>query len=398
MSSQALLDLHRQFVLQTYAGTDLVLVRGEGPHVWDADGRQYLDFTSGITVCSLGHCHPRVTQAIQRQAATLVHVSNLFVNDQAVRLAALISQRSFNGRVFFCNSGAEANEGLLKFARKWGSTRGGRYEVICMEHGFHGRTIATLAATDKPAIREGFGPLPPGFVFVPYNDLAAVDRAITEKTGAVLTECVQGEGGVRPAERDFLQGLRGLCDKHDLLLLFDEVQTGIGRTGELFAFQHYDVTPDAMSLAKALGNGFPLGAVVIARQWEAVLGVGSHATTFGGTALACAAGLATLEAIEADHVLANTRAMGAYLADGLLGLAKRHPGVIREVRGLGLMLGLQLASDEQVKAVIANARRHGLLLLSAAGAVVRVYPPLTITQAQVDDGLARLATALGELP
>jgi len=384
---------HRQFVLSTYS-PELVFVRGQGCHLWDAAGRRYLDFGAGISVCNLGHCHPVVTEAIQRQAARLVHVSNLYANDQAPALARELVARAFDGRVFFANSGAEANEGLIKFARRWGSTRE-RHEIVCMEHSFHGRTLATLMATDKPAIRQGFAPDMPGFHHVPYNDLAALAAAIGPRTAAVLLEPIQGEGGLTPATPAFIHGARELCDRHGILLLFDEVQCGMGRTGRWFAGQHYGVTPDAMSLAKALGNGFPIGAFVVARKHEAVLGAGSHATTFGGTALACAAARAVLAAMEAEEVLFNTQRVGAHFQGGLLGLARRHAG-IREVRGVGLMLGMEL--DRPVAPVAKRCQERGLLVLTAGEKVLRFLPPLTVTPELVDEALAILDQALGEHP
>ncbi len=394
MASKEILDLQNEYLIPTYAA-DLVLSKGQGARVWDADGREYLDFTSGISVCNLGHCHPVVTEAIQRQAAKLVHVSNLFANEMQPAAAARLSRSSFNGRVFFANSGAEANEGLIKFARQWGSARE-RHEIICMKHCFHGRTITTLSATDKPAIRKGFGPLTAGFSFVPFNDLGAIEDAITDQTAAVMLEPVQGEGGVIPAAADYLGGVRQLCDKYEILLLFDEVQTGIGRTGELFAYQLYNVMPDAMSLAKALGNGYPVGAFQIQRKYEGVLGKSSHASTFGGTPLACAAVAAVLDTFEQEEILANVQEMGQRLKGALVQLAGDHEGIV-DVRGPGLMLGLEMASQDLVDALIKTARKHGLLLLSAAGQVVRVYPPLNVDATALDAGIEILQTAMGEL-
>ena len=393
MEAPETIKLYQQYVLGTYS-PKLLMVKGQGAELWDAAGRRYLDFTAGISVCNLGHCHPRVTEALQRQAARLVHVSNLYLNELAPQLAAAIIRHSFDGRVFFCNSGAEANEGLIKFARRWGNARGGRHRIVCMNHSFHGRTLATLAATDKPAIQQGFQPLPEGFAFVPFNDLAALDQAIDDQTCAVLLEPVQGEGGIHPAQAEYLAGVQELCAKHDLLLLFDEVQCGMGRTGKCFAHQHYGIEPDGMSLAKALGNGFPLGAMVLARKHEAVLGPSSHATTFGGTALACAAGLAVFEAFDQEDILFNVQKVGQHLQGALLRLAAKHPSVVKEVRGLGLMWGLEC--HQPVAPRVAACGAQGLLVLSAGDYVLRLLPPLIITPAQADEAVAILDHALGE--
>ncbi|MCJ8331911.1 MAG: acetylornithine/succinylornithine family transaminase, partial [Lentisphaeria bacterium] len=361
METDDLIAQQADYLVNTYAAK-LALVKGQGAYVWDNDGNKYLDFTSGISVCNLGHCHPAVTAAIQAQAETLVHVSNLFINEKQPQLAKALSQSAFNGQVFFANSGAEANEGLIKFARKWGSAQD-KHEIICMRHSFHGRTIATLAATDKPAIRKGFGPMPKGFYFADLNDFESIDTLINEHTAAVLIEPIQCEGGLIPATEDFIKGLRELCDKYEILLLFDEVQTGIGRTGELFAYQYYNVIPDAMSLAKALANGFPMGAFVINPKWKEVLGPSSHATTFGGTPLACAAALAVLETIEQENILDNVKRMGKILYDELLTLSGKYD-FIKEVRGVGMLRGIQL-TDETIGSLVDKAQELGLLILTA---------------------------------
>ena len=373
MNTSESLQLQQQYVLGTYAPA-MLLTRGAMSWVWDGDGRKYLDFATGISVCNLGHCHPRVTEAIQLQAATLVHVSNLFYNENQPRLAAAIARHSFGGRVFFANSGAEANEGMIKLARKWGHDQG-KWQILCMEESFHGRTLATLAATGRAKYRKGFQPDVDGFMHVPFNDLAAVRAAITPQTAAVLMEPVQGEGGIRPATQEFMAGLRQLCDNRGLLLLVDEVQCGMGRTGRMFAHQHYGITPDAMSLAKALGNGVPIGALVVRQEWKDVLTPGTHASTFGGNPLCCAAGLAVFETFDQDNILDNVRVMGAQLRESLLALQRKHPG-IKEVRGLGLMLGVDLGRP--VGDLVAAARAKGLLILSAGETVLRIMPPLTV--------------------
>ena len=389
LTEHELLELQSEFVLGTYS-PELMLVEGDMSWVTDGSGRRFLDFAVGISVCNLGHCHPHVTAAIQRQAAKLVHVSNLYYNENQPRLAALIAKHSFGGKVFFCNSGAEANEGLIKLARRWGHERG-RYEVICMEDSFHGRTLATLAATGRAKYRKGFQPDVDGFVHVPFNDLSAVRKAVGSKTAAVLLEPVQGEGGIIPATQLFMEGVRALCDEKGILLLFDEVQCGMGRTGHYFAHQAYGVEPDAMSMAKALANGMSLGAFEVQQCLGEVLPPGTHASTFGGNPLACAAGIAVFETFEREHVLENCRAMAARLWAGLEALRQRHP-CIQEVRGAGLMVGVDL--DRPVKDMVAAARDKGLLVLSAGETVLRLLPPLTVQEAEVDQALDILGQVL----
>jgi predicted acetylornithine/succinylornithine family transaminase len=391
MDANTVMALQHQHVLGTYPPADLMLVRGQGSRVWDSQGKCYLDFCLGISVCNLGHCHPRVTAAIREQAGKLVHVSNLFYNENQPRLAALIASHSFGGRVFFCNSGAEANEGLIKFARKWGHEQG-RYEILCMVDSFHGRTLATLAATGREKYRKGFGPDMPGFRFVPFNDLDALAQAIAPETVAVLLEPVQGEGGVIAAQPDYLKGVRALCDCRSLLLLCDEVQCGMGRTGTCFAYQQYGIEPDGMSMAKALGNGVPIGAFEVQSKYDQVLTPGTHASTFGGTPLACAAGIAVFEAFAQDGVLDNCRQMAVQFREQLTRLQAKHRSM-RAVRGLGLMIGVDLAIP--VKDVVRQCRDSGLLVLSAGETVLRILPPLTVTAAELAEAVGILDAALG---
>ncbi|MFO7821407.1 MAG: aspartate aminotransferase family protein [Lentisphaeria bacterium] len=386
-----ILELHNKYVLGTYPPSEAVIDRGAMSWLWDADGNRFLDFTSGISVCNLGHCHPRVTEAIQRQAARLVHVSNLFVNANQPRLAELISKRSFGGQVFFCNSGAEANEGMIKFARRWGHAQG-RHEIITMESSFHGRTLATLAATGRKKYREGFQPDVEGFIHVPFNDLSAVENAITEQTAAVLVEPIQGEGGVIPANPDFMQGLRRICDEHNILLMLDEVQCGMGRTGEYFAYQRYGIEPDAMAMAKALANGFPIGAFEVKVEHADVLPPGTHATTFGGSPLACAAGIAVFETFEEETVLDNCQRMAALIWEQLHKLSEQSEA-IKEVRGMGLMIGIDINGD--AKEVLLKAREQGLLILTAGESVVRLLPPLTVQEEEANKAMAVLKDILG---
>ena len=387
---QRLLAMQNDHVLNTYS-RDTMMVRGQGSYLWDLEGRRYLDFAMGISVCNLGHCHPRVTAAIREQAGTLVHVSNLFYNDKQPRLAKLIADHSFGGKVFFANSGAEANEGLIKLARRWGNSQGGRSDIITMENSFHGRTLATLAATGRGKYRAGFQPDMPGFDFATYNDLDSVKAKITARTAAILVEPVLGEGGVIPATPPFLAGLRQLCDQHNLLLLFDEVQTGMGRTGKFFAYQHFGVVPDAMSMAKALGNGLPLAAFEVQPRLADVLTPGTHASTFGGTPLACAAGIAVFETLDQDNVLANANAMGEWFERELTALKAKH-SYVTDIRRLGLMIGVDVG--DKVKAIQAGCRERGLLVLTAGEQTIRLMPALTITREQVQEGIAILAEAM----
>lgn len=382
-------ELHQQYVMPTYA-PGLTLVRGEGAVVWDDAGREYLDFSSGIAVCGTGHCHPAVVAAIREQAGKLIHCSNLFHNELQPRLAQKISALGLGGKVFFANSGAEANEALFKLARKWGSSTG-RYEIITMKNSFHGRTLATMTATGQTKYQKGFEPLMPGFVYADFNQLDSVRAAITPRTVAVLCESVQGEGGIIPATQEFMTGLRELCTEKNVLLFFDEVQTGIGRTGKWLGFQNYGIRADGFSLAKGLGSGYPIGAAAVTPELSDVFQPGNHASTFGGTPLACAAALATLETIEKENLMANAVAMGARLTDGLKKLAARHD-CIQGVRGLGLMIGLAL--HVPAKPVEAKLREQGVLTIATGESVLRFVPPLVISAPQIDQALAILDKVL----
>lgn len=389
--SAIIIEQHKKYVMPTYA-PGLALVKGEGTRVWDADGNEYLDFLAGIAVLNVGHCHPKVVAAIQEQAAKLVHVSNLYYNERQPQLAQALSERSMGGKCFFCNSGAEANEGLIKLARLWGSQRG-RYEVVTMRNSFHGRTLATLTATGQTKVQKGFAPLPTGFALADFNDIDSCRAALTDKTAAILVEAVQGEGGVLPADPAFLHALRELCDEQDVLLMFDEVQAGMGRTGTWFAFQGYDVEPDAFGLAKALGSGLPMGAVVTSPKTQDVFQPGHHATTFGGTPLACAAALATIGVIEEERLLENAKSMGARLLDGLKGIAAEC-GFAETARGKGLMVGMVLdrpAADLQMR-----LQQKGVLALATAGNVLRMLPPLNVSAAEIDQVLQIVADACVE--
>ena len=392
MKTAEIAELHQQYVMPTYA-PELALVRGAGTKVWDADGNEYLDFLAGIAVLNLGHCHPAVVRALQEQAAKLMHVSNLYYNELQPRLAQALAERSGGGKCFFCNSGAEANEGLIKLARLRGSARG-KYEIITMKNSFHGRTLATLTATGQEKVQKGFAPLPEGFVYAEFNNLESCRAAISDKTAAILVEAVQGEGGIIPADPAFLQGLRKLCDEQDLLLLCDEVQAGMGRTGDWFGFQKYGIRPDAFSLAKALGNGFPIGAVVASPKVADTFHPGHHATTFGGTPLACAVALAVIDTIEKEHLLENARNMGARLLEGLQAIAGRYEW-IDGARGCGLMAGLVL--NDSAAPLQKLLQKNGVLTLATAVRVLRLLPPLTVTNEEVAQAVEKIAAACAEL-
>ena len=382
-------ELHGQFVMPTYA-PGITLARGAGALVWDDAGKEYLDFMAGIAVCNTGHCHPAVVEAIRKQAGILMHCSNLFHNELQPRLAQKISQISLGGKVFFCNSGAEANEALFKLARKWGAASG-RHEIVSMKNSFHGRTLATMTATGQTKYQKGFEPLVPGFSYAEFNNLESVRAAITPATVAILCEAVQGEGGILPATPEFMAGLRALCDEKKLLLFFDEVQCGIGRTGKWFGFQNYGIRPDGISIAKALGGGFPIGAASVVPELSNVFQPGNHASTFGGTPLACAAALATLDAIEKEDLLGNAIRMGALLMDGLRALAPRHP-CIQSVRGVGLMVGLVL--NVPAKPIEIKLRENGLLCIATGDHVLRFVPPLVVSADQIQSALGQIDRAL----
>lgn len=384
-------DRFAKYVMPTYA-PKLVFERGEGSYLYDTDGNKFLDFGAGISVCNLGHCHPYVTKAIAEQAAKLVHVSNIYMNTIAPKLAEKLINFGFDGKVFFCNSGAEANEGLIKIARKWGNQTN-RNEIIAMENSFHGRTLATLAATGRSKYREGFEPNLAGFTHVDFNDIEAIKSAITPQTCAILLEPLQGEGGIIPAEESFLKELRQLCDEKNILLMFDEIQCGMGRMGTLFAFQSFGVTPDAISMAKALGNGFPIGAFIVKREYADTLTVGTHGSTFGGTALGAAAALATLEAYEQDDILANVSKMSQLLIERLTEIIKPY-NFIEGIRGRGLMIGIVLdSSAAPLQELLFN---YNLITLTAGENVLRLLPPLNVTEEQCIYALDAIEKALAE--
>ncbi|THJ20674.1 MAG: acetylornithine transaminase [Nitrospira sp. CG24E] len=395
MSMEELQQDAARYLMQTYTRQPLSIVRGRGTKVYDLDGREYLDFVGGIAVNVLGHGHPDLVQAIQHQAAQLIHTSNLYYTEPQVKLAQILVEHSFADKVFFCNSGAEANEAAIKLARRYSHDKygAGRFEIITMKNSFHGRTMATLTATGQDKVQKGYDPLLQGFSYVPFNNLEALERAVTDKTAAIMLEPIQGEGGVHPADRTYLKQVRDLCSKKDVLLIFDEIQTGMGRTGTLFAYEQFGMQPDIMTLAKALGGGVPIGACLATDSVAKAFSPGSHASTFGGNPLACAAGLAVCHALLEGKLLDHARLMGEYFAKGLSDCKARHR-VVREVRGLGLLRGMDL--DMDAKAVVSDCLARGILINAAGEHVLRFVPSLIITEAEIDrllDTLAQIFSA-----
>jgi acetylornithine/N-succinyldiaminopimelate aminotransferase len=394
MPTEELKDDAAKYLMQTYSRQPISIVRGRGSKVYDLEGREYLDFVAGIAVNILGYGHPDLVQAIQRQAAQLIHTSNLYYTEPQVKLARLLVDHSFADRAFFCNSGAEANEAAIKLARRYGHERYGaaRFEIITMKNSFHGRTLAMVTATGQEKVQKGFEPLMPGFAYAPFNDFTAIESLVTERTAAIMLEPIQAEGGVHVADREYLRNLRQLCTQKDILLIFDEIQTGMGRTGTLFAYEQLGIQPDIMTLAKGLAGGVPIGACLAKDAVAAAFTPGSHASTFGGNPLACAAALAVCHVLLEGPVLENAKRMGEYLAKGLADCKGRFR-VAQEVRGLGLLQGMELTID--ARTVVADALARGVLLNAANEHVLRMVPPLIITQPEIDrlmDLLAALFT------
>jgi len=376
-------------IASTYSRFPLVLTRGQGCIVYDVDGRQYIDFLAGIAVCNLGHAHPRIVEALRKQAAALFHVSNLYYTIPQVELAAKLVEKSFADRVFFCNSGAEANEASIKLARKYfhDKDESERYRIISMKKSFHGRTMGTLSATGQDKIRAGYEPMLDGFDFVPFNDIEALRNAITPKTCAVMMEPIQGEGGVRCPKEGYLESVRQLCNDSGILLIFDEIQTGIGRTGKLFAYEHFNLTPDIMSLAKALGNGLPIGAMLASEKIAAAFSPGAHASTFGGTPLVTAASLEALKVMEEDGVVDRCKKTGDYFKEQLCELKEQH-NVIEDVRGVGLLLGMKLKIPGGP--VVNQCMERGFLINCIQENILRFIPPLIIEKKDIDSLIACL--------
>ncbi len=396
MSGDELLKRASRFVANTYSRFPICLVRGEGSRVWDTEGREYLDFVSGLAVVNVGHSHPRIVEAICKQAGELLHVSNLYHIKPQILLAQRLCELSFADKVFFCNSGAEANEAAIKLARKysWERWGEGRAEIITMMNSFHGRTLGTLTATAQEKFHKGFAPLMPGFRYVPFDDIGAVREALTEATCAVMLEPIQGEGGVNLPRESYLKELGDLCRERELLLIYDEIQTGMGRTGKLFAYQNWDVSPDIMTLAKGLAGGCPIGAMLAREEVAAAFKPGDHASTFGGNPLATAAGLAALEVLSSEGTLSHCRAMGERMREGLRELSERHPAV-REVRGMGLLNAVEL--DQPGAPLVARMMEKGFLINCTMERVVRFLPPLIVREEAVNSLLKALDETLAEL-
>lgn len=389
-TTQQVIEDGQKYVMNTYGRLPIVIDKGQGCYVWDLDGKRYLDLVAGIAVNSLGHCHPAVSRAIQEQCEKLLHCSNLYWIENQVNLAKLLVGKSGLGKAFFCNSGAEANEAAIKLARKWG--KGEKYHIITMQKSFHGRTLGSLAATAQEKYQKAFRPLPEGFSAVPLGDLEALEKEIRPETCAVMLEPIQGESGINVPAQEYMQGVQDLCRKHGILLILDEVQTGLGRTGRSFCFQNFGLEPDIVSLAKAIANGVPMGAILAKTEVADCFQPGDHASTFGGTPIATAAGLAACSILLDDDFLANVRETGQYFRAQLRAIGERHPGLIREVRGLGLMIGCELTGS--AKEAAAALLEQGVLVNSIGDHVLRFVPPLIITREEIDSFIPVLESVL----
>jgi acetylornithine/N-succinyldiaminopimelate aminotransferase len=391
MKTSEVIEQYEHYVIGNYKRLGITIVKGQGSRMWDLDGKEYLDMFPGWAVSGLGHCHPKVTEAIQKQAGELIHIDNTFHNLPQGQLAQMLSERSFGGKCFFCNSGAEANEAAIKLARLAGDEK--RYKIITMERSFHGRTFAAMTATGQAKTHAGFQPLVPGFNYVPFNDFDAVQRAADDETIAVMLEPVQGEGGVNIADVEYMRALREFCDERKMLLIFDEVQTGVGRTGKWFGYQHYDIVPDIMSLAKALGGGVSIGAIVAKPEIANLMIPGKHASTFGGNPLACAAGIAVIEAIEEGNLLEHSQQMGQYCLEKFEAMKEKHR-LIKTIRQLGLMIGVELAvSGDQIVSLALN---KGLRINCTQSTVLRLTPAMVVTREELDRAFAIIDEVFSE--
>ena len=391
MTTQETIELFNKYVIGNYGRLPRVITKGEGCYLYDADGNKILDMFPGWAVSAIGHCHPKVVEALCKQAGELLHIDNTFYSEPQGKLAKLLSERAFGGKCFFCNSGAEANEAALKLARLHTSEE--KYKFITAEGSFHGRTFATMTATAQPKHHEGLLPLLPGFVYVPFNDIEALEKAFSGEVAAVMVEPIQGEGGINLAKAEYLKAIRRLCDENGALLIFDEVTTGIGRTGKWFGYQHYDVEPDIMTMAKALGGGVAIGAMMAKEEVAASLVPGKHATTFGGNALVCAAGVAVIEVIEQEGLLENANKLGRYTMDKLQQIKQKH-SVIDSIRGVGLMIGVQLSSPGAE--IVDKCLENGLRINCTQGMVLRFMPPMIATKGHIDKAIEIFDGVLSE--
>lgn len=386
-------QMYDKYVLQTYTRSDLCLVRGRGARVEDTEGKTYLDFFPGWAVSGVGHRHPRVIERIKQQSDKILHVSNNFYNEVQPVLAAKILEYCFPGKVFFCNSGAEANEGAIKLARKYGNPD--RHVIITMERSFHGRTLATLTATGQEKVKKGFSPLPEGFKHVPFNDMEALENAVDKSTAAVMMEPVQGEGGINVPGQRYMEKVSELCRNNGLLLIMDEVQTCMGRTGKMFAYEHFGIEPDVLTMAKSLGGGMPVGALVVGEKHSGVLTPGTHATTFGGSPIVCAAALGVFEAIEEEGLLDNAVEMGGYLVSKLNDI-KDKTGLIEEIRGLGVMIGVKMKMED-ASDIFVRCMEKGLLINCTQNNVLRMMPPVNVQKQEIDEAMDKFAQVLEKI-
>jgi acetylornithine/N-succinyldiaminopimelate aminotransferase len=392
MTTQETIELFNKYVIANYGRLPRVITKGEGCYLYDADGNKILDMFPGWAVSGLGHCHPRVVEALRKQAGKLLHIDNTFYSEPQGILAKLLSERAFGGKCFFCNSGAEANEAALKLARL--HTAQEKYKFITAEGSFHGRTFATVTATAQPKYHEGFLPLLPGFTYVPFNDISALESAFSDEVAAVMVEPIQGEGGINVATPEYLQAIRRLCDENGAVMILDEVQTGIGRTGKWFGYQHFDVEPDIITMAKALGGGVAIGAMMAREEIAASLVPGKHASTFGGNCLACSAGIAVIEAIEEGNLLQNAAELGLYAKEKLEQLKQKH-FIIDSVRGIGLMIGVQLTSPGNE--IVNKCLDKGLRINCTSGTVLRFMPAMVTTKDQIDQAIEILDSVMSEV-
>jgi acetylornithine/N-succinyldiaminopimelate aminotransferase len=389
MKKQEVLNIYQDYILNTYTRQPAIFVKGKGMTLIDIDGKKYLDFFPGWGVSNLGHCHPKVMSAIRDQVSKLIHVPNNFYNTQQAKLAKELIYLSFSGKVFFCNSGTEANEAAIKFARAYG--KGKRFEIITFANSFHGRTLGSLAATGQKKYQDGFAPLPAGFKTIEFNSLPALESSITDNTVAIMLELIQGEGGINVADRAYVYKIREICNKKDILMIVDEVQTGIGRTGKMFAFQNYDIEPDIITLAKALGGGLPIGAMIVKKDISDVFKPGMHASTFGGGLVVCKAALGVLRAVQKENMLRNARKMSTYIFDKLDAMKAKYK-IINSVRGIGLMIGIEL--NIEGKEIVEECLRRGLIINCTHNTVLRLMPALNVTKKQADKALHILGKAL----